>query len=290
VLVDKETGKRRDFDLTNPHEVVETRTGRSGSINEIKHLSSRSSYATEEHALAAWVGFAAESDSEPLYDVKTAHSEMIGWKLALGREVRVVSTLVDTSNWNANNYTTILTAGKWDTGATKNPRLDLHTRLRASAQRVTGIYMNPDVAFWFLSDDEVRLYMRQHMGDNAVSPDLAASAATDGVMTFNLVGYPPITILPGQRIPAAGGALEYILGDDVILQSHPGGSLPTNGRGVATSWTYRTRGPSGTGFTTNEYRPNGRGIEGGVMMEQGYKEVVLIGSNIAGGVIKNVLS
>lgn len=290
VLIDKEQGKRRDFDMENAFEVVETRTGRQGQINEIQHLSSTVPYKTEEHALAAFVQWAAANDAVSTYDVRAAHSDLLALKLALSREVRVITKLTATASWNAANYTTLTTNYKWDTGTSKTPRKDLHDRISASMQPVSGIYMNPDVGFFFLSDNDTRDYLRQMMGDNAPDPELALAAEAQGVVTFRLVGFPPITVCPAKRIPAGGGTPGYILGDDVLLLCTPPGGVPLDGNRIATSYTFRTRGRSGTGFTVNEYIPNGRGLEGGTMYENGYKETIEMTSSIAGGLIKDVLS
>ena len=59
---------------------------------------------------------------------------------------------------------------------------------------------------------------------------------------------------------------------------------------INTALTFRVRGPSGTGVTTNEWQPMGRGLNKGTMLETGYYEDDVIISNIAGGVIKDVLS
>lgn len=289
VLVDQEKAKRRDFSLENAFQVVETRTGRQGGINEIKHLSETKDYETEEHALAAFIPWAAENEAVALYNVKVAHAETIADKLALARAVRVVKLLTDTNSWAPGNRTTLGANYKWNTGAQKKPRLDLHTRIQASAQAVTHICMNPDVAFHFLADDDVRAYMRQMMGDEAIDAESALATEGTGITVFRLIGFPPIYVFPVKRLPEGGGPLEYVLGDDVILLSQPGNGVPLDGRRIATSYTFRTRGRSGTGWTTNEYQPTGRGLEGGTMLESGYKETCFMASEFCGGLIKDVL-
>jgi hypothetical protein len=289
VLVDKEKARRRDHSVVNAYEVPETRTGRQGTINEITHLSATLPYETEEHALAAFIPWAAENDAMSLYNVRASHSELISDKLGLAREVRVWGMLTTLTNWNSNNRTTLTTNYKWDNGSSKNPRADLHARIKASAGRIRRIGVNPDVAFYFLSDTEVRAYMKQMMGNNAPEAEVAYASDTQGLIEVNIVGYPPISICPAKRVPAAGGALEYILGNHVVLVGGPR-TPPRDGNKICSAMTLRTRGRSGTGWTTNEYVPNGRGLEGGTMFEAGYKEVDCMPSNIVGGFIKDVLS
>jgi hypothetical protein len=290
VLVDKEKGKRRDFSMENMFEVVPTEVGRNGAIKEISHASATTDYQTFEHGLASYIPWGAQNEAVELYDVRAASGEMCMVKLDLSREVRVFAHATTLTNWASTNRTTLGSTAKWDNGSAKNPRADLHARITASSQPVTDIFMNPDVAFWFLGDTEVRAYLKQMMGDNALPPDVARSADTQGYMKLSIEGFPPIHICPAKRIPAAGGALTYVLGDDVILTCNPPGGLPRDGKRLMTFTTFRAKGRSGVGVTTNEYIPQGRGINGGTMFEVGYGETHFITNNTAGGLIKDVLS
>lgn len=290
VMVDQEAGKRIDRSLASAFTVLDTAVGRQGHIKEVQDAATRVDYKTQEHALAAFIPWASENDALQQYDIRTATATMLADLLLLAREVRVFDYLTTLNNWNANNRTTITTNFKWDNGSTKNPRKDLHDRMKASAQKVTGIAMNPDVAYWFLSDNDVRAYLKHAMGDSAPNPEMAraAEAGNHELQTLNIVGYPPIYICPAMKL--VGGALQYVLGDDVILFTRPPTNVPTNMFSVATSLTFRTKGKSGTGWVTNEYLPNGRGLNGGRMLETGFGETTFFGSNIAGGLIKDVLS
>lgn len=292
VPVDKEAGTRRDFSMENAFEVVDTRNGRNGAIKEVKHLSQTGSYKTEEYSLAAFVPFASQNDAAPLYNVRSATSAMLMTKLLLHREVRVFTALATLANWNSNNRTSITTNFKWDNGSTKDPLADLHARIKASAQPVTHILMNPDSAFYFLRDATVIAYMKQMLGDNAPSPAIADAAHTEAqLQRFRLPGIQgEFVIVPGKKLNTSTGVLDYILGDDVLLLSNPANGFPTDGNTIMSHMTFRAKGRSGTGVTVNEYVPNGRGIEGGWMLEVGFKEDLVFGSTIAGGLLKDVLS
>ncbi len=291
VLVDQEKARRRDFKLENVFEVVETRAGRHGAINEIEHLSDTTPYETEEHALAAYIPYAAESEAVANYNVKQAHAQTIAEKLALAREVRVFNFLTDTANWNALNRTTLSSAAaKWNGGASSDPLLDLHTRIEASAAPVTAVVMPGTVGFHFLAHNKVQAFMRQHLGDDRPDPNVALAPNSQGmIVQFTLPGYPPIVISAAKKWNKTTGNLDPIMGDDVLLLSQPQGA-PVDGTRMATSVTFRTKGRSGTGWTTNEYIPqSGRGLEKGTMLESGYKETTFFGSNRCGGLIKDVL-
>ena len=290
VTVDQEAGKRIDRSLASAFTVVDTAVGRQGHIKEIQDGATRADYKTQEHALAAFIPWASENDALQQYDIRTATATMLADLLLLAREVRVFDFLTTLANWNTNTRTTLGANFKWDNGSTKNIRLDLHTRMKASAQPVTGIAMNPDVAYYFLSDNDVRTYLKATMGDDAPVPDIARAidATNHQPATLNIVGYPPIYICPAMKL--VSGVLQYVLADDVILFTRPPTNVPTNMFSVATSLTFRTKGKSGTGWVTNEYLPNGRGLNGGRMLETGFGETTFMGSAIAGGLIKDVLA
>jgi hypothetical protein len=291
VIVGKEAGQRRDFSKENAFQRVDTKSGRDGKIREVDHKSELGSYRVQEYALATWIPWATENDAESLYNIRSAAGEMIMWKLALDREVRIFTSLTTVGNWGANNRTTLTTNFKWDNGSTKNPRLDLHNRLKASAQPVTDIGMNPDVAYYYLSDNEVRANMKQMLGDQAVDDMIAraAQAGETGVETFKVPGLPPIHVLPAKVLNESTGNLDYIMPNDVLLVTNQPG-VPRDGQRVATHWTFRHRGRSGTGVVTNEYIPQGRGLNSGTMFEAGFSDDSFFGSLIAGGLIKGALS
>lgn len=290
VMVAKEAGKRIDRSLNSAFTVIDTTVGRQGHIKELQDAATRVDYKTQEYALAAFVPWASENDALEQYNIREATSTMLADLLLLHREVRVFDFFTTLNNWNANNRTSITTNFKWDNGSTKDPRADLHARMKASAQRVTGIAMNPDVGYYFLSDNNVRAYLKATMGDDAPVPDIARQidSTNHQAETINIVGYPPIYICPAMKL--VSGALQYVLADDVILFSRPPTNVPTNMFQTATGMTFRTKGKSGTGWVTNEYLPNGRGLNGGRMLETGFGETIFFGSNIAGGLIKDVLS
>lgn len=289
VPVEKEAGQRRDFAKENAFELVDTRSGRNGAINEIDHQSTLASFRVQEYALASFVPYATETDAETLYNIRAASGELIMDKLLLHREVRTWALMTTLANWPSTNKTSITTNFKWDNGSTKQIRADLQARIKASAQPVTDIYLNPDVAFWMLGDADIRTYMRQWLGDNAPTQDLAASAQQNGyaVQSFSMPGFPMFHIVPGKVLVA--GVMQYILGDDVVLATNQPG-VPTDGHRVATSWTFRHKGRSGVGIQTNEYIPQGRGINSGTMFEAGFCEDQFLAAPLAGGLIKDVLS
>ncbi len=288
VLVDKEKGKRPDRSLASAFTVHETAVGRQGHLKEIQEGLTWTDYVTQEHGLSAFIPWASENDALPQYDVRRAHSQMLADFVLLSREVRVWNFVTTLNNWNAANRTSLTTNFKWDNGSTKNPRADIHARQLASAQKINGMAMNPDVAFWFLGDTEVRAYLKHTMGNDAPNPDMARGADTNGYEVIRLVGLPDIHICPAKKL--VSGSLAYVLADDVVLFSKPNNGMPVDMFSTTTAMTFRTKGKSGVGWVNNEYIPNGRGLNSGRMLETGFGEVVFMGSDRAGGLIKDVLS
>jgi len=79
-----------------------------------------------------------------------------------------------------------------------------------------------------------------------------------------------------------------MIGGDVILLSNPPGE-PSNFERIQTVRTFRAKGPSGTGWTSREYRVENRGLNGGTMIVAGYSEVVKMVAPTTGGLIKAVI-
>lgn len=295
VLVDQEAGNRIDRTLNSAFQLVDTAVGRQGHINELADANTRTPYKTQEHALAAFIPWASEYDAIQQYNVRTAHSVMLADLLLLRKEYDLLNAtnglMTTLANWDSRNRTSLTTNFKWDNGSTKNIRLDLKTRMKASAGKVTGIAMNPDVAYYFLSDTDVRAYLKATMGNDAPVPDLATALGADNKdqATIRIVGYPPIYIVGAQYLDSSGN-LTYVLGDDVILFCLPPNNIPVDMFSAATCLTFRHKGKSGSGWVTNEYLPNGRGLNGGRMLETGFGETTFFGSNRMGGLIKDVLS
>jgi hypothetical protein len=290
VLVDREAGQRRDFSKENEFEEVDVTAGRDGALKQYDLASELASYRVKPYGLAGFVRWETENDQETNFNIRARTGRMLTKKLALSREIRFWTLATTEANWASTNRTTLGASYQWNTGASKNPRTDLFTRIKASAQPVTAIAMNPEVAFWFLSDTEVRAWMRQMMGDAAPAAGLALEAGRAGgesVKVLNILDLPPIYVCPGKKLYS--GSLTYILGDDVVLLCNEPG-VPNDGERLKSIITFRYRGRSGTGIVTNEYIPQGRGINGGTMLEVGYSEDMFMGSTIAGGLIKDVLS
>jgi hypothetical protein len=293
VPCDAEEFKRRDFSHTNVFSPVDDHIGRSGAINEIEHASGLITNKTEEHALAAFIGYAAENDAASHYNVRAAHAKMIRDKLFLNREIRVLDKLTTLGTWAAANRTTITSTLQWDGGASKDPLADLRAYIAASWGPITGIAMNLDVCGYLLADTKVKAYADFQMGTANTKPGAMLDAnGVSEVQIVKLPGLPPIYVTQAKKY--VSGTMTTILADDVILFNAP--TVMSGGDTLATALSFRYRGRSGTGFTVNEYQPVGRGLNGGTMLECGFADgdvIPGIGDSSAcriGGLIKSVLT
>lgn len=293
VQIDKETSKRRDFSHFNTFAPVEDRVGRDGAIQTIEHQSATVEFKTEEHALAAFVPYAAEQDAVASYNVRQAHMQLIKDKLDLNREIRRFDTATTTTTWNANNYIAITTNYRWNTGTTKDPLANLHQLCRTSWAPITNIVMNLEVSGYFLSDTKVKAAADFVLGTGGAKSGLIVDNGILGLQTFKLPGLPPVTVVDAKKY--VSGSMTTVLADDVILLNNP--SSLSGGNTLASFLSFRYRGRSGTGYTVNEYVPYGRGLNGGTMIEAGYADADVTPGTGAdsttcriGGLVKSVLT
>lgn len=291
VMVDKDKGKRRDFSSDNTFRRVDVKGSIDGAVPQIDHASSLTDYAVVDRFLGAFVNdITALNES---YSVRQAAMRRVQDALMLDRELDVWTLLTTLANWDANNRVTLAAGFEWDDGAgghgvNSDPIFDIQSRMTASAQRVTGAWMNEEVGMVFLRHPSVRDQMRQMLGDSAASSIVASvgDAQQEESVDFKLPGLPRINIVSAKVKNETTGNLDYVLGDDVVLTSTPKG-VPLDGQSTATSWTFRRRGASGVGYATREYRVEGRGPLGGTMIVVSQADIAHQTASNVGGLIKN---
>jgi hypothetical protein len=289
ILVDKDTDQFRNFGSNNAFRRVDVETSRQAKVNEVDPTSTLSSYTVKERALGSFVPRATEDNAAPLYQPRLAAARRIRWALDLDREFRVWAALTLTTNWPAANQETLGAGFQWNEGASSNPIKDLQARIEASAQAVTDIFMNPQVAHAFLRNEKVRDHMRQMLGDGAPVPGVAAGAGAAARVDFVIPGLPPIRVVPGKVLNESTSVLDFLLTDTVVLVGKPPTSVPTSGMDIMTHGTWRRRGTSGTGFQSREFFVDERGLEGGTMLVAGHAEDPVFIANTVGGIIVNII-
>ena len=68
----------------------------------------------------------------------------------------------------------------------------------------------------------------------------------------------------------------------------PGGGIPSDGEEIATTYTFRRKGISGTGLDVREFEVENRGPLGGTMIVVTVADIPIITGNNAGGLITGV--
>jgi len=293
VPCDKEVFKRRDFSHYNVFAPVEDRVGRDGAINQIEHQSAVIENKTEEHALAAFIPYAAENDAVGNYNVRASHVTMIRNKLDLNREIRRFDKATTLTTWNSNNYIQITSSTRWSTGGSKDPLADLRLLCKRSWAPITNFLMELDTSGYFLADTKVKAAADFVLGTSGPKSGLIVENGMLGLQTFKLPGLPPITVVDCKKY--VSGSMTTVLADDVVGINNP--SVLSGGDTLASFLTGRYRGRSGTGYTVNEYVPYGRGLNGGTMIEAGYADADVTPGTGAdsttcriGGLIKSALT
>jgi hypothetical protein len=290
--VGKDTAQYRIFGLNNAFKQVNVLSSIQADIPEVDPESTLDTYLVQERALGGFIPAVTQENADEgmgLYDPRMAVGRRISWALALDREVRVWTMLTTSGSWNANNRATIAAGAEWNDPVNGDPMLDLFDRISASAQPITGTFINPDVAFAVIRSESVRSHLRTVRGDAPLENQIAQAAAAQQNMDFSIPGLPPFHVVGAKVLNETTGNLDFILNDTVVMVSNPPGGEPITGETIMTCKTFRRRGPSGTGFTTREFPLDRRGLHGGVFMASGHAEQVKMVANNVGGAIFDVL-
>jgi hypothetical protein len=293
-LVDLDVGKYREFGLNNTYRRVNVLSSIQADIPEVDIDTSLKDYQVQDRALGGFIPTITQLNADAgsvNWDIKASLTKRIEAGLALDREVRVWGTLVDPNSWAAANKATIGAGAQWNDATLGKPIRDIMDRIEASAQLVTGIWVQPPVAHAILLSKDTLGYVRAMGGDaGALGRDIvdATASAANANVDFTIPGLPPFHVCASKVLDEATGALVYILDDTCVLVSQPGGAEST-GEDIMTCKTFRRKGPSGTGYTTREFNLERRGLNGGTFLASGHAEVVKMISNTVGGIIRNTL-
>jgi len=293
ILVDKDEDKYRDFSLDDAFRQVDVKGSREGAIPEVETKSSLTNYKVVDRFLGSFINDITEqnanADGAP-YRPRQRAMRRVGWALQLDREIDTWTLLDTAGSWDANNTVTLGATFNWNGGSAADPIADLHSRVEESAQMVTAVWFNQQVANAFLRNPSVRDHMRQMIGDSSADTALgrvqdAASAQVD----FRIPGLPPFHVAAAKVKNETTGNLDYVLGDSVILCTTPPAGIPLDGEEIATTYTFRRRGVAGVGFETREFRIENRGPKGGTMVVASMADIAVITGNNVGGRIADVV-
>jgi hypothetical protein len=289
VLVDNDEDKYRTFSADDTFMPVDVKGATTGPIPEVDPKTTLATYKVVDRFVGSFISRITESQRGNAYapNARMAAARRCRRAIDLDREIDVMTLLGTSANWAAAVRTAATNA--WTDTTNGTPIADTQAAIEKSNQPVTGVWMNQKVAHTFLRHPEVKDQMRQMMGDQAatnVASQIAMLAAEGRAADFVIPGFPPFHVVASKY--NNGSAITYVLGDVVVLVTRPPG-VPQDGEEIASSYTFRRRGPSGVGFTSREFVVEGRGPEGGVMVVVACADIAVFTSNVAGGIITGVI-
>ena len=289
-LVDKDSDTYRIFGSNNVFRRINVKSSRTAPVGEVDPETSLGTYNALIYATGSFLPAATEAQSK--YDLKQAAARVIADKLLLDRECRFWAFITTVANWNSNQVKTLGSGFNWNGGASALPIVDLQTMCRASSQVVTGIYMPLEGAHSFLNNDSVKDYLRMMLGDNAPSPQLVNAAGPQGMtqdVELVVPGLPPIHVAGAKVLNESTGNLDEIIGRTNVVGVCQPPISSVQFDSIQTVRTFRTKGLSGTGYTSREYPVPHRGHEGGTMLVAGFTEDIRMVANSAGFYLRSVL-
>jgi len=282
ILVDNDSDKYRNFNSADAFRPVSVKAGSSGAIPEVDPTSTLNTYKVVDRVIGSFIPQQTESQTGNNYQPRLAAARRCARAVELDRENDVMTLVETAGSWDSSVQTAAL--NPWSDTSSGTPIVDVSTAIEKSAQPVTGIWMNQHSAFEFLRHPDVRTHMAQMLGDNAPQQAVTqvfAAGATN--VDFTIPGFPPFHVA-ASKIQNSAGALVYTLGDVCVLVTAPPG-VPTDGEEIASTYSFRRRGPSGTGFETREFRVENRGPLGGTMVVVSMADIAVMTGNNAGGII-----
>jgi hypothetical protein len=299
VLVDNDQDKYRTFDSDDAFRRVDVKGSISGAVPEVDPKSALRNYKVIDRYVGSFVPRVTELATGNNYRPRMAAARRARRAIELDRELDVADLICAPGNWDTSVVTP---AGlEWDdAGGTQDPVRDIQLAIEKSAQQVTEIWMNQRVAFALLRSPSVRDQMRQMLGDGAAPAAMMSvkNAGMNGINgDFVIPGLPPIKVSASKVKALASSDLDYVFRDpnltateqfDVVVLVHRPPGTPTDGEDIASTYTFRRKGPSGTGFEAREFFVDGRGALGGTMIVVSQAdEAVITGDNV-GGIITDV--
>lgn len=291
IPVTKDEDKYRSFDSDDAFRLVKVKGSTQGAVPEVDPKSKLDTYKVVERYIGSFVPQQTEMQTGPTsYQPIMAAGRRCMRAVELDREVDVFTLLGTAGNWAAAQVTPATGAGWADTVA-GNPILDVQTMIEKSDQPISAIWMNQKIAHRFLRHPEVRDHMRQFFGDQQVTGIAAAvaRAGMDGAASdFIIPGMPPFKVVASKVKNEATGVLDYVMPDVAVAVTVPPGGVPMDGEEIATTYTFRRRGDSGTGIDVRQFRLENRGPKGGTMIVVSVADIPIMTANNAGGIITGV--
>lgn len=285
ILVDKSVGKYRIHSSDDAFRAVNVKASLQQVPPEVDPVTSVSDYSVVERLLGSFIpDITDENAAGTAYRPRQVAAKRISRAVKLDREIDVATLVTTSGNWNATQVAAVAAGAKWNGGATSDPIADLQGRIEASLQEPTDIWFNRRVANAFLRHSSVRDQMRQMGGDKAYD-DIANAVKNMKAgqqVDFMIPGFPPFHVCTAKVKNDTTGVSDYVFGNHVVLTVTV--KSPTDDEDIATTYTYRRKGNQGVGFETREFRVEGRG-NGGTMIVCSMGDIAVMVANDVGGLL-----
>lgn len=300
ILSENDSDKYRNFNSDDTFRRVDVKGSLNGAIPEVDPGSALNTYKVVDRVVGSFIPRRTEMQTGNNYRPRQAAARRCKRAISMDREIDVfgatflglttsfVSAIRFPLGANA-NWGLLTTQGE---GSSSDPMFDVQNAMVNSAQIIAGSWLNPKTAFAFVRHSKVRNHMRQMLGDGAVNQTVTAikdSAASGVPVDFLIPGLPPFRVAAAKVKNESTGNLDYILADGVVVGvSRPAG-VPTDGEEIATTYTFRVKGPSGVGFETREFFIDGRGANGGTMVVTSMADIAIMTGSNCGFIITGAL-
>ncbi len=298
LLVDNDSDKFRTFNENDAFEPVNVKKATTAAVPEVDPRSSLATYKVVDRFVGSFVPWHVENQKGNNYQPRMAAARRCARAVLLDRELDVLGPtglLTTTTNWDASVRTALGAGFEWldisagTAGASSDPIKNLQDAVELSHQPVSRLLMNQQTAHAFIRHAKVASFMKMLIGDgpaNAIASALQAGASTAGGANSDIVipGLPPI-LVSAAKYKNASGVLTYVVPQGVIVLLCVPPGQPTDGEEIASTYTFRRRGPSGTGFDSREYNVEGRGPHGGTMVVVSMADQAIITGSTCGGII-----
>jgi hypothetical protein len=293
VPVDGQSNKYWTWDKLDAFQQVESLIAAPGAtVREIAPRLSNSSYTCNPYALGAFVPTELEANADSPLQVRMAHMNRVMNALMLGREVRVANALRAPGSYGASFKSTLAAGAKWNGGASSDPTADLFGLIESALMPITDLIMSERTWHAFARNAAVQKYT----GFKTQVPGIP-TVPSDGSSNGNANSFSAILGLPNIHIASmkyldATGAYSYVWGNDVVAIHRPSSLMPTDGRDIATAYTFRWNGgnvgdaSADGGFVVRSFFNPNRGPRGGTQIVVAHNDAeVFIQDSVSGLII-----
>lgn len=297
ILVTKDSDKYRTFDEDDTFRRVQVKASIQKAVPEIDPGSSLTSYTVEDRFVGSFIPDVTEANADA-YRPRMAAAKRCWRAIMMDREIDVWTLLTTSGSWDSSVVNTLTATTKWSDASTRapgtssNPIEDLQLAAETSLAPITDVWMNQRVAHAFLSHPNVKEHFKQYLGNDGAIAGLAREAAQAMTRRIDFevpgIGGMMFHVAPAKYREDGSSAPSFILGNDVVMIHRPAG-VPTDGEDIATTYTFRRKGPAGVGFSSREFRVEGRGPTGGTMVVVSEASVAKMTGTKVGGLIKNAV-